>query len=303
VDLKEDILALDDVMDNVYTMQKSNIEGRGINLIYRKEIICPWIIGDELLIKQVLMNILGNAAKFTPEGGYIHFSVKQENVSMHHVDTIFTCADTGCGMSQQFLNHIWDTFSQERGKNTSQTKGTGLGMAISKLLVDAMGGKIRVESQLKGGSVFQVTLRSKVSKVSPGTEVDESVNQEIRPTGKILLAEDNELNAEILMEILEGEGFEVVLARNGQEAVDRFRESEENAIRIILMDMQMPIMDGCEATGLIRSMERPDAKTVRIFACTANNFNEDRERAEQSGMDDFLSKPVDVQILLKKLSR
>jgi CheY-like chemotaxis protein len=156
---------------------------------------------------------------------------------------------------------------------------------------------------LKGGSVFQVTLRSKISKVSPGTEVEESVNQEIRPTGKILLAEDNELNAEILMEILEGEGFEVVLARNGQEAVDRFRESEENAIRIILMDMQMPIMDGCEATGLIRSMERPDAKTVRIFACTANNFNEDRERAEQSGMDDFLSKPVDVQILLKKLSR
>jgi signal transduction histidine kinase/ActR/RegA family two-component response regulator len=303
VDLKDEVLSLDEVMDNVYTMQKSNIEGRGINFIYRKELTCPWVIGDELLIKQVLMNILGNAAKFTPEGGYIHFSVRQENANMHHVDTIFTCADTGCGMSQQFLNHIWDTFSQERGKNTSQTKGTGLGMAISKLLVDAMGGKIRVESQLKGGSVFQVTLRLKVSKAAPGTEVEEAETSESRPTGKILLAEDNELNAEILMEILEGEGFEVVPARNGQEAVDRFRESEDGEIRIILMDMQMPIMDGCEATAEIRKMDRPDAKTVRIFACTANNFNEDRERAEQSGMDDFLSKPVDVKVLLKKLSR
>jgi CheY-like chemotaxis protein len=167
-----------------------------------------------------------------------------------------------------------------------------------------MGGEIWVESKLGKGSTFFVTLHSEIaeapSDLSENRESSVGIYPDERPT-KVLIAEDNELNAEILIEILECEGFEVVHAPNGQVAVDIFGASEIGEIQIILMDLQMPVMDGCTAAMEIRKMKRPDAKTISIFACTANNFNEDRERAEKSGMNDFLSKPIDVAELLKKL--
>jgi signal transduction histidine kinase/ActR/RegA family two-component response regulator len=309
VDLKKEILSPEIITDTVWSMQRSNIENRGINFIVEKDITVPWIIGDDLMIKQVLMNILGNAAKFTPSGGTVRFSVTQKKNDEHNVTTVFVCEDTGCGMSEEFLEHIWDSFSQERSSNSESVKGTGLGMAISRLLMDAMNGEIRVKSKLGEGSTFYVILHSQISEEPPEylrqlqntAERSAESNTEEKKAVRILVAEDNELNAEILIDILESEGFDVVHAENGKIAVDLFAASEVGTISVILMDMQMPVMDGCEATMQIRKMDRPDAKQVSIFACTANNFSEDRKRAEESGMDDFLSKPIDVNALLKKL--
>jgi signal transduction histidine kinase/CheY-like chemotaxis protein len=307
VEVKQEVISLETIVDALWSMQKNNIENRGITFNVEKEIIVPWIIGDDIVIKQVMMNILGNASKFTSEGGRITLSVTQEKVDDNHVDTIFTCADTGCGMSKEFLNHIWDSFAQERNHNENSIKGTGLGMSISKLLVDAVGGEIEVESDLGVGSTFRVVFHSEIAADVPEylrmAEQNEKLQVLGENPGKVMVVEDNELNAEILIEILESEGYEVIHAENGQEAVEQFRDSKEGEIRVILMDMQMPIMDGCTAAEQIRAQERPDAKKVEIYACTANNFNEDRERAEASGMNGFLSKPIDVKVLLEQLSK
>jgi signal transduction histidine kinase/ActR/RegA family two-component response regulator len=291
------------IVDAVWSMQRSNIEDRGVEFVLQKDLVAPWVMGDETRLKQVLMNIVGNAAKFTPEGGRITLSVSQQKIDATHVTTTFVCADTGCGMSPEFLPQIWDSFTQERSKNSSSVKGTGLGLAISKRLMDAMGGDITVESVLDQGSTFTVTLPSQIC-AAPVTHpevlpVSEQTPQ--RQHSKVLVVEDNELNAEILVDILTGEGFETAHAENGQQAVDLFRDSQIGEFDIILMDMQMPVMDGCTASSQIRKLDRPDAKTVTIFACTANTMKEDRARAAESGMDDFLSKPIDVDLLLQKL--
>jgi CheY-like chemotaxis protein len=191
----------------------------------------------------------------------------------------------------------------------SSVKGTGLGMSISKRLTDAMGGEISVKSKLGKGSTFTVSLPSQIADEPPASllqamadSAEHQENKEERPI-RLLLAEDNELNAELLIEILEDEGFQVVHAVDGQEAVDAFRNSEHREFDAILMDMQMPVLDGCGASEKIRALDRPDAKEVIIFACTANSFQEDREKALNSGMNDFITKPIDVNVLLKKLSR
>jgi signal transduction histidine kinase/CheY-like chemotaxis protein len=300
VNITNDVISPEIVTDAVWSMQKNNIENRGIKFTVEKNnIIAPWIVGDDVMLKQVLMNILSNAAKFTPKGGEVVLSVSQKPEEAGKVCTMFTCRDTGCGMSQDILEHIWDSFSQDRGSTDESIKGTGLGMAISKLLVDAMEGEIRAESKLGGGSTFYVTLHSEIVNEPPKHEPN--MKGSTLEQKKILVVEDNELNAEILHEILAGEGFEVELAGNGQIALDKFRESRVGEYNLILMDLQMPVMDGCTATIEIRKLDREDAKTVPVFACTANNFTEDRERADASGMNDFLSKPIDVDELLRKL--
>jgi CheY-like chemotaxis protein len=230
--------------------------------------------------------------------------VNQEREDDHHVATTFICADTGCGMTQDFLNHIWDRYSQEKNKADTNVKSTGLGMAISKLMVDAMGGEIFVESELDKGSTFTVVLHSEIAEAPTCAPVIPETNQgdQDHPL-KLLVAEDNELNAELLVEILESEGFQVICASDGQEAVDAFEHTALKEVDAILMDMQMPVMDGCEASAKIRNLDRPDAKTVTIFACTANSFQDDRERAISSGMNDFITKPIDVNVLMKKLGK
>jgi signal transduction histidine kinase/ActR/RegA family two-component response regulator len=303
VNLNNDVLSPELILDAIWSMQKSSIEALGITFTVEKYITDPWIMGDELMIKQVLFNILSNAAKFTPAGGSITLKVDQRREDARHVITTFICEDTGCGMSPEFLEHIWDSFSQERGSTDASIKGTGLGMAISKLLVDAMGGEIKVESTLGKGSTFYVTLYTEVAEQPKlaGLPEKKSGRPMGHPDAKVLVVEDNQLNAEILIEILEGEGFTVEHAGNGQQAVEMFRASAVGTYGVILMDMQMPVMDGCTATEEIRKMNRPDAASVQVFACTANNFTEDRERAEKCGMNDFLSKPIDVRELLEKL--
>jgi len=309
-DIVNEPLLVKTIIDAIWSMQRDNVEGRGIHFIVKEDIKYPCVVGDAVRIKQILMNIVGNAAKFTPEGGSITFSVRQEKLGDYGmVRTIYRCEDTGVGMSKEFAEKIFDAFSQERNKNSNSVKGTGLGMAISKLLVQAMGGTITVESELGKGSIFTVVLpaqtadgiRLSLEQTNEMMAMKDTVMNSERPM-KILLAEDNELNAEILIEILETEGFEVVHAPNGQISVDIFAKSQINEFDIILMDMQMPVLNGCAAAQEIRRLKRPDAKTVTIFACTANTFQEDRDRALKSGMNDFLAKPIDVKILVQKLS-
>jgi len=298
--------SLNDMIDEVWTMQHNSIESKKISFIVDKNITVPCIIGDKLRIKQVLMNILGNASKFTPEEGEIKLSVSQEQTDDSHVTTVISCKDSGVGMSPQFLNKIWESFSQEHNnKSGNSTRGSGLGMALSKRFIDAMGGELSVTSQLNEGSTFTITLHSEIAEITEDISAAEIKSTEVRADGRpirLLIAEDNELNAEILTEILKDMGFLTVLAENGQAAVDQFAASEPWEFDYILMDMQMPVMDGCEAAKIIRGMDRPDAREIPIFACTANTFREDKERASQSGMNDFLIKPIDVNVLLTKLS-
>ena len=312
VDIINEPLSLPVLIDEISSMQADNIKNRGVEFIVEKKLTEPYIEGDATRIKQILMNIIGNAAKFTPKGKYIRFSVTQEKTDAMHVTTIYQCEDAGIGISKEYISQIFDPFSQERNRNTNGVKGTGLGMAISKLLTNAMGGNITVESELHVGSTFTVTIPSVIVKDIPehqkqfekeNTSEDDTLaaDKESNRPVKVLVAEDVELNAEILLEILEMEGFETSLAKNGIEAVELFSASAIGEFDIILMDMQMPVMDGCTASMEIRKLERADAKSVMIYACTANTFQEDKERALASGMNDFLTKPIDIDILLKKI--
>ena len=310
VDLIQEPLSVAGLMEEIAAMQADNIKSRGVDFSVETDLTEPYIVGDATRIKQILMNIVGNAAKFTPSGRFIRLSVRQERTDDTHVTTIYQCEDGGIGISREYIGKIFDSFSQEQNRPATGIKGTGLGMAISKLLANAMGGDITVESQLEVGSTFTVTIPSVIATDIPDYLREEACadsdgtapcsGQKDRPL-KILVAEDVDLNAEVLLEILSMEGFETAHAANGQEALDLFAQSAVGEFDIILMDMQMPVMDGCSAARKIRRLNRPDASSVTIYACTANTFQEDRALALESGMNDFLSKPVDIGVLLKKL--
>ncbi|MBD5485842.1 MAG: response regulator [Lachnospiraceae bacterium] len=312
VSLINEPLLLTTLIDEIAAMQADNIKSRGVEFIVETDIPEPCVEGDATRIKQILMNIVGNAAKFTPEGKYIRLSVSQHKTDDMHVTTSFRCEDTGIGISPEYIGKIFDSFSQDRRRNSNGIKGTGLGMTISKLLATAMGGDITVESELDVGSTFTVTLPFLIVKEIPeylketdqetaGSESTLTRNKADGRPLKILVAEDVDLNAEILLEILALEGFETAHAGNGKEALEMFRDSAIGEFDIILMDMQMPVMDGCTASDEIRRLSRADAGSVLIYACTANTFQEDRDMALKHGMNDFLTKPIDVNILLKKL--
>ncbi len=309
VEVVKEPLLIEALVDAIFSMQCDNIKNRGIEYSTDVKITVPCILGDEVHIKQVLMNIISNAAKFTPAGGFIKLSVRQIKTDETHVTTTFICEDSGCGMSKEFLTKIFDVFTQERNSNSDSIKGTGLGMSISKLLVNAMGGEIKVESELNKGSKFTISIPAEISAIPDylNFNVDEEAERMAQAykseteSMKVLIAEDNELNAEILIEILKDSGFEVGYAVDGSQAVEMFAQSKPNEYGVVLMDMRMPVMDGCEASKKIRSLDRPDAKTVPIFACTANSFKEDRIKAFDSGMNDFLTKPIDIKALLQKM--
>lgn len=313
VDIIKEPLLVSAMIDEIAAMQADNIESRGVDFIVEKAVTVPCIEGDVTRIKQILMNIVGNAAKFTPRGKWIRLSVSQKQTDERHVVTTYRCEDSGIGISREYIDKIFDSFSQERHRHMEGVKGTGLGMAISKCLAKAMGGDITVESELDVGSTFTVTIPSVIVEEIPEYLQEEEAEHDVVESGKesgqkekavrIMVVEDVDLNAEILLEILTMEGFETAHAVNGAEAVKMFRESAPGEFDIILMDMQMPVMDGCTAAAEIRKLAREDAKSVQIYACTANTFQEDRERAMQSGMDDFLAKPIDVNVLLKKMGK
>lgn len=256
--------------------------------------------GDILRLNQVLLNLLSNAVKYTPKGGHILFRVEElEKAPANHIGCRFIVKDDGQGMSQEFLETIFDPFTREQTAEAAQTQGTGLGMSICKGIVDLLGGIIRVESEPGEGSTFTVelSLRTASGTVS-ACEQHSPEDATFDYSGKrFLIAEDNDLNAEIICELLSMNGADTVLTRNGQEAYQTFSQSETGTFDAVLMDVQMPIMNGYESARAIRGLDRPDAGSIPIIAMTADAFAEDIEQAKRAGMDAHVAKPLEMEVL------
>ena len=215
----------------------------------------------------------------------------------------FVCRDTGIGMAEEFQKHIFEPFAQEHTGSRAKFAGTGLGMAISKKLVEEMGGTITFESEKGVGTTFVIRVPFKIDLDADKREESKDVSEKSIKGMHVLLAEDNELNMEIAEFLLQNEGAEVTKAWNGQEIVELFRKSESGEFDVILMDIMMPIINGYEAAKRIRSLDREDAKKIPIIAMTANAFTEDRIRAKEAGMDEHVAKPIDVELLIKVIHK
>jgi signal transduction histidine kinase/ActR/RegA family two-component response regulator len=260
----------------------------------------PYLLGDELHLRQVFINILGNAVKFTPDGGSITFKVEELEEKEGRASYRFTFRDTGIGMSEEFQQHIFESFSQEDGGSRTNYTGSGLGMAISKQFVDLMGGTITVESTIGVGSCFTVDLQFEINQ-QQSAQSDDSCDKVSVAGMKVLLVEDNELNLEIARELLEDEGVVVTTAEDGQQAVDCFTQSAPDTFDAILMDVMMPVMNGYEATKAIRASSHPQAEIIPIIAMTANAYAEDITEAIKAGMNAHVSKPIDMARLFRVL--
>lgn len=257
------------------------------------------LIGSPMHLHQVLQNVVGNAVKYNRPGGSVAISCEEKGFDGTTAMFLFTCTDTGRGMSAEFQQHAFETFAQEESGARTAYKGTGLGLPIAKELAEQMGGEIRFESELGVGTTFYITLPFRVDPNPPEAESAKPEQAASINGAHVLLVEDNELNMEISQYILEAAGAIVDQAWNGQEAVRRFSESEPGTFDCILMDVMMPLMDGLEATRTIRAMQRPDAATIPIVAMTANTFSEDEQRSREAGMNLFLNKPVDSEKMLQ----
>ena len=264
-----------------------------------------YVLADAVRIREVLVNILGNAVKFTNDGGTICFEASYlPGVDERHILARYRIADTGVGMSEDFIGHIFDEFSQEESSARTQYKGTGLGMAITKRYVDLMGGRISVESQKGVGSTFTVELPMELTDGRRIQKEDYAADSGDFTGVKVLLAEDNELNAEIATIQLEELGIQVTRATDGMQAVRAFAENPPGAFDVILMDIMMPEMDGYEATAAIRALpNRPDALRIPIIAMTANAFAEDVQASMDAGMNGHLSKPIVMGEVVKTIAR
>ena len=270
----------------------------------KKEITHRDLIGSPGYVKRVMMNILSNAVKYNRKNGNIYIScmeIPSEQPEMTMME--FVCRDTGIGMTEEFQKYIFEPFAQEHAGSRTKFAGTGLGMPITKKLVEKMGGTITFESKEGVGTTFVIRVPFKIDLDADKREEQKDASEKSIKGLHILLAEDNELNMEIAEFVLQNEGAEVTKAWNGQEAVELFRNSEPGEFDVILMDIMMPVMNGYEATKMIRSLEREDAKTIPIIAMTANAFTEDRIRAKESGMDEHIAKPVDVELLVKVIHK
>ncbi len=262
----------------------------------------PHLIGDELHLRQVLINILGNAVKFTPDGGRICFRVAETGSADGRARFHFEVEDTGIGMKQEYLKHIWEPFSQEDGGNRTNYKGTGLGMAITKQFVDMMGGTIAVESRLHEGSKFTIDLSFDIDQHAAET-AEEPAEAELHLEGmRVMLVEDNEINMEIAQFMLEDVGIDVTCVENGKLALELFQSRAAGSFDVILMDIMMPVMNGLDAARAIRALDRPDAKTIPIVAMTANAYDEDVRNALEAGMNEHLAKPINTGLLYRTLS-
>ncbi len=270
----------------------------------KKEITHRDFIGSPGYVKRVMMNILSNAVKYNKENGQIYVSCVEIPSEQPEMTTMeFVCRDTGIGMAEEFQKHIFEPFAQEYTGSRAKFAGTGLGMAISKKLVEEMGGTITFESKKGVGSTFVIRVPFKIDLDVDKREESKDVSEKSIKGMHVLLAEDNELNMEIAEFLLQNEGAEVTKAWNGQEIVELFRKSEAGEFDVILMDIMMPIINGYEAAKRIRSLDREDAKKIPIIAMTANAFTEDRIRAKEAGMDEHVAKPIDVELLIKVIHK
>ena len=292
--------------DTVLSIARGYIENRDLNFcVSREELKTPYVMADELRIREVLLNIISNAVKFTKDGGTISFAAENApGNDDHHIIIRYRISDTGIGMSEEFQSRIFDEFTQENDGARTSYKGTGLGMAIAKKYVDLMGGKIEVSSRQGIGSTFTVEIPLRIAE-QVLTEKEEKLRKDMDLHGlHVLLAEDNDLNAEIAVSLLEEQGMIVTRAADGKSALLQFCNTAPGTFDLILMDIMMPEMNGYETTKAIRNLsDRPDGKEIPIIAMTANAFAEDVQAALDAGMDDHVAKPMDMDILISAIEK
>ena len=306
--LEEKPCNLAEIMERLSSIVQPEVDAKGLTYaVDLSNLRDSLVMCDELKVKQVLLNILGNAVKFTPSGGTVSLVVNQVPSAIEgRDDYTITIADSGIGMDEAFIEHIFDPFERERTSTLSGTQGTGLGMAIARRLVDMMDGSIEVTSVKGEGSTFAVTLPL-TRLANPAEHGHDDARRAPRELSerlrglRILLVDDNMLNREIATTLLEDAGFEVDQAIDGRDAIDRLSTADPGHYQLVLMDIQMPVMNGYEAAAIVRSMDDPVLSRIPILAVTADAFDEDRQKALDSGMDGHIAKPIEIDDLLSAL--
>jgi len=302
--LEEIPFNLNSISEEILGVIEQMATEQNIRILWEEKEVTHWnLIGSPVHVKRTLMNILSNAVKYNKENGYVYISCREIPSKQTAMTTLeFVCRDTGIGMTEAFQKRIFEPFAQEHAGSRTKFAGTGLGMPITKKLVEKMGGTISFESKEGTGTTFVIRIPFRIdTDRKDRTETEEKMETSIQGL-HVLLTEDNELNMEIAEFVLQNEGTVVTKAWNGQEAVDIFRKSSPGEFDVILMDIMMPVMNGYEAAKMIRSLDREDAKVIPIIAMTANAFIEDRMRAKEAGMDEHIAKPVDRKLLVKVIN-
>ena len=298
---------MDALFHRVNTVFEEDVRKKNLQYQVVLDVRHHYAVCDETKLQEIMLNIISNAIKYTPEGHSIHVEI-HESVSENpsKVRYIFSCEDTGIGMSEEYLPHIYEEFSREHTTTENKVPGTGLGLPIIKSMIELMGGSIQVESRLGVGTKFTVDLSFDIASKEEVYGSQDTIKSSAIHTIKgkrILLVEDNELNAEIAKTVLEDVGALITRAENGQQAVELFKEKPAGTFDAILMDLMMPVMDGYTATRKIRSLEHSDAKTIPIIAMTANAFQEDAEKCIAVGMNAHLAKPLDIEKMMITICR
>ena len=302
--LEEIPFNLNSISEEILGVIEQMAAEQNIRILWEKKEVTHWnLIGSPVHVKRILMNILSNAVKYNKENGYVYISCREIPSKQTAMPTLeFVCRDTGIGMTEAFQKRIFEPFAQEHAGSRTKFAGTGLGMPITKKLVEKMGGTISFESKEGTGTTFVIRIPFQIdADMKDRTETEEKTETSIQGL-HVLLTEDNELNMEIAEFVLQNEGAVVTKAWNGQKAVDIFRKSRPGEFDAILMDIMMPVMNGYEAAKMIRSLDREDAKVIPIIAMTANAFTEDKMRAKEAGMDEHIAKPVDGKLLVKVIN-
>lgn len=302
--IEEQVCSLSDIADSLKVILQNDIEVKKLNFLLNIDVTHDHIICDKLRLTQVLLNVAGNSVKFTPSGGTITISVSEKpGASEGYSFYEFCIQDTGIGMDKEFLPHIFEPFERERTSTISGIQGTGLGMAITKSIVNMMNGSITVDSEKGQGTRFTISFTFRLSGEQCGTShvIDQGLPKNVFQGKHILLAEDNEFNQEIAVTILEEAGFRVDTADNGAIVVEKVRNSTPGDYDLILMDIQMPVMDGYEAARQIKTLEDPALASIPIIAVTANAFEEDKLLALKAGMVGHLGKPIEISKLIEIL--
>ena len=296
--LKTEAANLSELFYSVNTVLESDIQMKGIHCSIDTNVQHKYAFCDKTKLQEIYLNIVSNAVKYTPDGHAIHVTINETALDNKKALYVFVCEDTGIGMDPEYLPHIFDEFSREHTTTENKVSGTGLGLSIVKSFVELMNGEIHVESELGKGTKFTVNIPLEISSEEDvyKKEQPEQPITIVKNSGKrILLAEDNELNAEIAMELLKEEGFLIDWVKDGQECFDKLEESDEGYYDLILMDIQMPILNGYNTAAKIRQMENQKKAATPIVAMTANSFDEDIEMTKKAGMNGFIAKPLDSE--------
>ena len=304
IELSHEVMSLTDISREVGAIIEERLEEADVTLEFdHQELPVDMVYGSPLHVRQLFLNIYGNCIKYNKKGGKIKTELEALLIEKDRITYRWTITDTGIGMSKEFLKHIFDPFVQERSDARTVYNGTGLGMSIVKQIIDKMGGSIEIRSKENIGSRFEITLPFEIASQKEETE-KEQTEEKINISGlRLLVAEDNELNAEIAKTLLEDEGAIVTVVNDGQKAVDAFANNPEKTFDALLMDIMMPVMNGIEATRKIRALERPDAKNIPIIAMTANAFQEDAQKCIEAGMTAHLTKPLEMDKVVETIGR